>query len=98
MNTKVLGARFEVPGQESLQSAADPRRAFGAMVRAIPSDQVSGCIGPCWVLKLKAGTEQASGNDAPGFEDEFGFGPHQESADLDHPLRGGQADAGAPGF
>ena len=41
---------------------------------------------------------EAAWDDAAGFEDEFGLGAHEEGADLDHPLGGGEADGCAPGF
>src|ERR1700761_4010973 len=62
------------------------------------SDEIAGGGGPVGEGELEASGAETARDDLTAFEDEFGFGAHEEGADLDHPGCGGQADAGAPGF
>ena len=61
-------------------------------------DEVPRGFRPVGKRELEAGSEEAAGDDLTALQDEFGFGAHEEGADLDHPRCSGQADAGAPGF
>src|SRR5258708_32051817 len=63
-----------------------------------PGDEVAGGLRPMGKSELEAGGEETAGDDLATFQDELGFGAHEEGADFNHPRGGGQADAGAPGF
>ncbi len=61
-------------------------------------DEVFCGLRPIGESELEAGGEETARDDLAAFEDEFGFGAHEEGADLDHPGCCGEADAGSPGF
>jgi hypothetical protein len=48
--------------------------------------------------EVEAGVEETAGDDLAALQNEFGFGAHEEGADLDHPRGCGKTDASAPGF
>src|SRR6266567_3421571 len=58
--------------------------------------QVSRGRVPVRELKAETGFQQQPGNDSPALEDQLAFGAQEESADLQHPVRGRQAE-GMPG-
>src|SRR6266581_6912683 len=57
--------------------------------------QVSRGRVPVRELKAETGFQQPPGNDSPALEDELAFGAQDESADLQHPVRGRQPDWGS---
>jgi len=61
-------------------------------------DEVVGGFGPGGVFEAEAGFEEAGGDDAAAFEDEFGLGAQEQGANLDHPACRGEAEGGAPGL
>jgi hypothetical protein len=40
---------------------------------------------PVGVGELEAGVEETAWDDLTAFEDEFGFGAHEEGSDFEHP-------------
>ena len=61
-------------------------------------DQVLSRLGPFGEEEVEASVQEASGYDLTAFEDKFGLGAHEEGADFEHPLGGGQADVSSPGL
>src|SRR5580692_10683395 len=60
------------------------------------SDEIPGGGWPVGEGELEASRKETARDDLTALEDEFGFGAHEEGADLDHPCCCGQTDSNAP--